>query len=92
MVDYYANAPRLRNRLVMPGQMAVKFARFDYGFYEAAMRVERESPPAKPHTPDKLLETDRILSLQEVRLHSEGVLLKHNVPASRWVDDLCGGR
>ena len=92
MVDYYKNAPRLRNLRVMPGQMAVKFAKLDYGFYEACLRVERQGPHAAMGSPGKLLEEDRMLSLIEIRKWCEGVLRRHNVPEAQWVDGECGGR
>lgn len=93
MVDYYKNAPRLRDRNVMPGHYAVKFAKFDYAFYEACLKIERQGPRVPLFTPDKLIEEDRLLSLCEVRRWCEGVLHRHNVPAAEWVDDQeCQGR
>ncbi len=92
MVDYYANAPRLRDRRVQPGQRAVLFAKFDYGFYEVCLKVERQGKPAPIGSPAKLLEEDRMLSLIEIRKWCEGVFRVRNVPAAEWVDGECGGR
>jgi len=86
MVDYFKNAPRLRNRLVMPRHYAIQFAKFDYAFYEACMRTEATGHRVATGTPAKLLEQDRILSLQEIRMQAENVLLANNVPASQWAD------
>lgn len=94
-MDRYRNAPRLRNRVKIPGQWAVMFAKLDYSFYEACMGIEMAGPMVHLGTPAKLLEQDRLLSLEEVRRDAESVLLAHNVPAAYWCnghDDGCRGR
>ena len=91
-IKWWNNMPRLRNRGVMPGQYAVKFAQMDFGCVEACQRLEDRTPRPTPYTPEYLVDDDRRLQLKELRERCQEILLRHNVPASQWSDDSCQGR
>ncbi len=79
-----ATTPRFRVRHDLAPNDAVAWAQVDYAFYEFMLPFELSRKPALAHTPEKLIEEDRRLSLGEIRDSATQVLLYYDLPAADW--------